>query len=627
MGKLDSLPPVSVKINLADLRDDGDLNTKDGLFINYGNVATSYPYRYQDMYDRTLTATEFTAAVLENEKIRAVFIPELGGKLWSLTDKMTDRDLLFTNTVVRPCNLAVRNAWTSGGVEWNCGFRGHHPYTCETVNTAKTQLEDGTDVLRFYWYERIRRTVVQMDFWIPEDADCLFARMRLVNTSDETVPMYWWSNIAVVQKEGDRVIVPANQTYTTEHNNVVKIDITEDMSYPLRGPRAKDYFWATDHDRRHYVAQVDRDGYGLVQTSTSLLKGRKLFIWGNFRGGRKWMNFLTDDKCGGDYDEIQCGLAHSQYECLPMKAHDVWEWCEVYGPISGDPAKLHSDWDEAQQEAEAKINERITEAALEKLLKDTLPMAVSPAEQVIAMNDGWAALENVKGCDHLDFGDLQKEQEDWLRLRRTGSIGPHDPKETPLSYCLGAEWEELLRKDAGNWYSCYMLGTAMLAEERYKEAAEWLKKSFELEENVWALYALAITARQTGDHEKEIDLMDRAYTMNPEDICLAREVLRTFYDNGMSKEIVDIFEREKSMPAANGGSSMIEDPRCLLYFAYALGMAGRTEEAKEIICGKDGNHFLIVPDIREGEQMTVKLWKLISSEPLPYDLDFRMSGE
>ncbi|MCQ2565823.1 MAG: DUF5107 domain-containing protein [Clostridia bacterium] len=627
MGELNSLPPVSVKINLADLRDDEGLNEKDGLFINYGNVATSYPYRYQDMYDRSLTATEYTAAVLENEKLRAVFIPQLGGKLWSLTDKSTDRGLLFTNTVVRPCNLAVRNAWTSGGIEWNCGFRGHHPYTCETVNTARTVLDDGTEVLRFYWYERIRRTVVQMDFWIPDGADCLFSRVRLVNTSDETVPMYWWSNIAVVQREGDRVIVPAQQAYTTLNNSVVKIDVTEDMTYPLRGKRAKDYFWTTDHDRRRYVAQVGRDGCGLVQTSSSLLKGRKLFIWGNFRGGKKWMNFLTADNCGGDYDEIQCGLAHSQYECLPMEGHAVWEWCEVYGPVKGDPEKLHGAWSEAQKEIEDRLNERITEEALEKLLTDTSAMAERPAELLIPMDDGWAALENIRDCRHLDFGPLQREQEDWVRLRETGTAGLHDPEDVPLSYCLGSEWENLLKNDADNWYSCYMLGTAMLASEHYEEAVKWLERSRGLQENVWSVYSLAIAARQTGDHEKEISLMMKAYEMRPFDLCLARETLRTFYDNGLSAETIAMFDGKRSAGYSPETDPMLGDPRCLLYYAYALAAEGRNEDAAKIVCGEDGKHFLIVPDIREGELMTVKLWKLMSGSDLPYDLDFRLSGE
>ena len=220
-----SLPPISRVLETVGTTT-SHLDEDDGLFLNYGRVYTAYPYRYQDMYDRNLKPVEYDVVVLENESLKAVFIPSFGGKLWSLVDKKTNKDLLFSNDVVRPANLAVRNAWTSGGIEWNCGFKGHHPYTCSLINTAKTELEDGTPVLRFYYYERIRCSVVQMDFFLPDGSEFLYVRNRITNPNDEMIPMYWWSNVAVVQKHGDRVIVPAEKSYTVnDKEEVIKIPI------------------------------------------------------------------------------------------------------------------------------------------------------------------------------------------------------------------------------------------------------------------------------------------------------------------------------------------------------------------------------------------------------------------
>ena len=61
----------------------------------------------------------FRVAVLENDHLRATFLLELGGRLWSLLHKPTGRELLSVNPVFQPANLAIRNAWFSGGVEWN----------------------------------------------------------------------------------------------------------------------------------------------------------------------------------------------------------------------------------------------------------------------------------------------------------------------------------------------------------------------------------------------------------------------------------------------------------------------------------------------------------------------------
>ena len=191
-GGESSLPPVNVGPGFGELKKPPMVDEDDGLFLHHAPVYCSYPYRQQDMYDRALNETAYDAAILENEHLKATFLPAFGGKLWSLFDKDAGKELLYVNTVVRPCNLAIRNAWMSGGVEWNCGYIGHHPHTCTLLTTAKTTLDDGTPVLRFYYYERIRAVIVQMDFFLPDGSKFLYARMRLTNPNKYVTPVYWW---------------------------------------------------------------------------------------------------------------------------------------------------------------------------------------------------------------------------------------------------------------------------------------------------------------------------------------------------------------------------------------------------------------------------------------------------
>ena len=187
-----SLPPLA-KLNFWHRNGDSGLSEDDELFIGYGHVPSPFPYRMQDMYTRPLHDTEMMAVVLENEYLKATFLPQWGGKLMSLFDKESGRDLLYKNSVMRPCNLAFRNAWTSGGVEWNCGMFGHHVHTCEPMFTTTTKLADGTPVLRMYEFERIRQVVQQMDFFLPAGSKVLFARNRIINPLPDVIPMYWWS--------------------------------------------------------------------------------------------------------------------------------------------------------------------------------------------------------------------------------------------------------------------------------------------------------------------------------------------------------------------------------------------------------------------------------------------------
>ena len=67
------------------------------------------PYRMQDAYTRRREELTFHSVVLENELLKATFLPELGGRLISLFSKPQQRELLARNPVFQPANLSIRN--------------------------------------------------------------------------------------------------------------------------------------------------------------------------------------------------------------------------------------------------------------------------------------------------------------------------------------------------------------------------------------------------------------------------------------------------------------------------------------------------------------------------------------
>ena len=67
----------------------------DNLFIGYGLVPNIMPHTMQDNYERTEEELLFESAVLENEYLKAEFLPEAGGRLWSLRDKQSGRVYYF----------------------------------------------------------------------------------------------------------------------------------------------------------------------------------------------------------------------------------------------------------------------------------------------------------------------------------------------------------------------------------------------------------------------------------------------------------------------------------------------------------------------------------------------------
>src|SRR5690625_6101414 len=168
-----------------------------------------YPYLLQDGYDRRRHPTELDSLVLDNGILRATFLPGMGGRLWSLVDVATGRDLVYVNSCVQPANLALRNAWVAGGVEWNLGTKGHSVHTMAPLHAARVEGPDGAPRLRMWELDRIRRVVFQIDAWLPAGGRGLHVYVRIENPNEHAVPVYWWANAGVRQRPDLRVAAPA----------------------------------------------------------------------------------------------------------------------------------------------------------------------------------------------------------------------------------------------------------------------------------------------------------------------------------------------------------------------------------------------------------------------------------
>ena len=622
------------------------LDEDDGLFVGYGALRSIFPYRMQDLYDRAEDAAVYTGIELENKYLKALFLPALGGRLWSLYDKVAGRELLYRNPVVRPCNLAVRNAWLSGGIEFNCGMIGHHPYTCSQLFAARAELADGTPVLRMYEFERIRRCVYQMDFFLPEDSRVLLGRMRIVNPNRETVPMYWWTNMAVRENPRARNVIDATVTYNNKGGivgkNPVPFSDGIDITYPSNNPIAIDYFWKIPDAARKYTAYLDENGYGFCQTSTPRLQGRKLFVWGQGEGGARWQEFLTSGEAGR-YVEIQAGLAHTQYECLPMPPLTAWEWMEAFGALHADPARVHGDWDGARSEVGARLEELCPAAALDSLFESTRGMAKRPAVELICSGSGWGALENLRRtrdgepalCPHLDFGQPGAEQADWVRLLETGTLEKTDcnPLEPPAGWMLQREWTERVEKST-DCHEKYLHSVAIaLAEGRLRDADEAVGRALALRVTPTALFLRAQVERLRGDSRAAAESGLEAHRLLPDDISLARQAFAMAMNAGrndpaLNDRVVSAYEMAPANVQADGRVAMI--------YAFALLHRGETDRAEEVLL-RDGG--LSVTDIREGEISLTNLYLEIArtradAAGTPFDpttvevprrFDFRMS--
>lgn len=617
LGPENPLPPLARPPDVhAERMTAPDIPEEDQRYLGWGNVASCLPYLLQDDYNRALQPLALRTAVLENEFLRATFLLDLGGRLWSLWHKPSGRELLQVNPVLRFVNIAIRNAWFSGGVEWNIGLVGHCVFTCSPVFAARVEGPLGEPVLRLYEWERIRGVPFQIDAYLPDGSPVLFIRPRITNPNPNEVPMYWWSNIAVPETPHTRVVTPSDYAYRFGYKGGLQrvpipyFDGETDATYPTNLSQAMDFFYRIPDGRQPWIAALNEEGLGLGQTSTKLLKGRKLFLWGQGPGGRRWQEFLAERGCA--YIEIQAGLARTQAEHLPMPAGAEWEWLEAYGLLEADPAAVHSaDWERAQDAVQAAFDRLIPAAQLEEEFARSAPMARTPPVEILHWGSGWGALEQKRRkatgeaplCGpELVFAEasLGEAQEPWLQLLERGELPPADPVLPPPSYMAQPQWHKLLEESIASGRSRHWLGWLQLGVLRYaagdpQGAKEAWQRSLEMAETPWAWRNLAVLAKEEGNEAEASDLLLKAARKRPDVKPLVMECGKALLAAGRYADWLALLAALPA-PMRNCG-------RVILMEAQAALATGELEIVERILSQK-----IEIPDLREGEVSLSDLW-------------------
>jgi tetratricopeptide (TPR) repeat protein len=628
LGRLNPLPDLR---KTADLHtsvevDEETVTPEEARYMGWARVNGILPYLIQDGYNRKKKMRAWKAAVLENDYIRATFLPELGGRLWSLIDKTKGRELLHKNPVFQPCNLALRNAWISGGVEWNIGIIGHTPFTVDRMFTEDLKLSDGTPVLRMYQYERIRRLIFRIEAMLPADSRYLYVRVRIDNAVKKDTAVYWWSNIAVDEREDVRVLVPAERSFRWGYGKKMsKVPIPympvqssmegradeksgqqyRDISRTTQLPQAMDFFFDLPRGQRPWISAVGGDGYGLIQTSTDLLRGRKLFVWGMGAGGRNWQAFLAQP--GFAYLEIQAGLARTQLEHLPMKTGAVLSWMEAYGPIAANADVVQGkDWLRAVEAIEEALEVECPRSKVEKMHLMASRELDGQSGRIRTTGAGWALVQKeLLGDDFTDGGlrfparSLGRREGQWIQLIRHGALPCPGVLEEPGSYQIEDEWERLLANSirsggSRHWYGYYQFGVILAYKGRLNEAKAAFDKSILCEVNPWALRCKAVLLEMEGNIEKAADLYVQAVTMLPQR-SIAKEALRVLLKAGRAREVIHLYDMLPSGVRALG--------RIKVLLIEALLDAGDISRAERMLGRK-----IELTDIREGEVKLTDLW-------------------
>ncbi len=587
-----------------------------------GRISSPLPYGILSDYDRADHELQLEAIELGNGVVRATVLPSLGGRVWSLVDEASGRELVHRNPRLRWANFGLTDAWFAGGIEWNLGSTGHSTTSNLPVHAAILDTPLGP-VVRLWEWERTRDLVLQVDLWL--SGARLMASTRVLNPDPEPKPLYSWTNIAVPERPGTRVLVPADRAWRTDYSGVLERvsipvpDVQIDVSVPSASTYAADYFYEVGDQQGRLVTAVEPDGRGIAQTSTAALRGRKLFLWGHGPGGQHWQDWLGIR--GTRYLEIQAGVCPTQLEHDLLDGNASRSWTEAFAPLEMDPSAVAAGYGTAARAARDGVHAVTPPPWLagqhDRWLREVADL--EPGE-LVHTGSGWGRAElALRGAPLLPgtpFPEVADESLPLLRLVESddpASLEPIDPLRPTLPVVSDrwvARLSDAVERGAG-WWASYALGTARHLRGDLDGAHTAYRRSAELHPTAVTLRGEALLA---DDPIARDDLYRSACALAPDDRRLAVERLVALRDAGRPGDVVAVVA---ALPQA-----VRDHGRTRMLLAEALTALGRDAAALEVL------HGLEVPDLAEGDRILAEVWqRLRPGTPVPPHLDFRMSPE
>ncbi|MGI8636990.1 MAG: DUF5107 domain-containing protein, partial [Segetibacter sp.] len=304
-----------------------------------------YPYFRFDGYTNTPVQKEWKVVEMENDYIKVLIMPEVGGKIWAATEKSTGKSFIYYNHTVKFRDVGMRGPWTSGGIEPNYGIIGHTPNCATPVDYTTIKKADGSVSCVIGVLDLLTRTSWRIDINLPKDKAYLTTTSFWYNSSAVEQPYYTWMNTGLKAAGNLEFIYPGTKylghsgeysDWPINKQNGKKIsfykqnDFGGPKSYHVFG-KYTDFFGAYYHD----------EDFGMARYSNRDDKpGKKIWIWGLSNEGMIWEKLLTDTD--GQYVEVQSGRLFNQasegstftpfkHKGFMPKTTDVWT--EYWFPV------------------------------------------------------------------------------------------------------------------------------------------------------------------------------------------------------------------------------------------------------------------------------------------------------
>ncbi|MCZ2075622.1 MAG: DUF5107 domain-containing protein [Bryobacterales bacterium] len=295
---------------------------------------SNYPYTIRDNLTNRRVTHAWRALYLENEYLKCSVLPDIGGHLYSCTDKVNGQEIFYANPSIKKANIGYRGAWAAFGIEFNFPV-SHNWMSMSPVDFASHQNADGSASVTVGNIDRVYGMQWRVELTLRPASMVLEQKVQLYNRSGLRHRFYWWNNAGVEVWDDSRVYYPMRFTASHGFTDVDTWPVNRrgrDVSLianQLDGPvsefvhGSREPFMGVYHPRTnagtvHYADYAE-------------LPAKKIWSWGVNPDGLDWRKTLSDNNSA--YVEVQGGLFRNQETYAFLEPQKTLEFTEYWMPV------------------------------------------------------------------------------------------------------------------------------------------------------------------------------------------------------------------------------------------------------------------------------------------------------
>ena len=495
--------------------------------VYQGSSGRVFPLPFHDRISETPTDHSWIGLHLENEYLRVLILPELGGRIHYAIDRRTGYPLFYANPVIKPALVGLTGPWLAGGVEFNWP-QHHRPATFLPV---AWEIDEADGTIWCSDHDPFARMKGMHGVHLTAGSTVLELRVRLFNRSDEPQTFLWWANVAAEVHSDYQSFFPADVAMVADHAKraVSTFPVASGSYYgidyaartgddtrpdsPLRVPgdrldwprnipvptsymcvgSAGDFFGGYDH----------RADAGFVHWADHrFVVGKKQWTWGDEDFGHAWNRNLADN--GSAYVELMAGaFTENQPDFSHLAPGETKAFSQFWYPLAGTgpvvaatldaalgvevgPTQTTLHLDTTTDLGDVRLVAR-TETGV--VLDKTFPLSPSRRAEFV--------IDTESPLTMVTLDSATSRVLDWSTAAATAatvkpSVEPASPAEigsVEELYLTGRHleqyrhatrspepyWNEAVTRDPGHWASHVALADRRYREARYAEAEVHLR--------------------------------------------------------------------------------------------------------------------------------------------------------